>query len=71
MEYPVCQNDVTIFFFFMMFTYQKLFDIVYNRRNAEGKDKDDQEEIGYVEMKQFVGLIMLIGNYKFNNENVL
>lgn len=71
MEYPVCQNDVTIFFFFMMFTYQKLFDIVYNWRNAEGKDKDDQEEIGYVEMKQFVGLIMLIGNYKFNNENVL
>lgn len=58
-------------FFLMVFMYQKLFDVVCNWTNAKGKNKDDQKEIGYVETKHFVGLIMLIGNYKFNNENVL
>lgn len=57
----------------MVFIYQILFHIVCNKTTAEGKgkDKDDWKEIDYVEMKQFIVLITLIGNYKFNNENVL
>ena len=51
--------------------YQKLFGVVCDWTHAEGKDKDDRKAIGCVGMKRFVGLIMLISNYKFNNENVL
>lgn len=49
--------------------YQNLFDIVCNWTNAEGKD--DQKEIDDVEMKLFSGLIMSIGNYKYNNKKML
>lgn len=56
-----------IFFFFVGFYVPNICN--QTAVESKGKDKDDRKEIDYVEVKQFIGLIILIGNDIFNNEN--
>lgn len=55
---------MTIFFLFGFYVPN-----ICNQTAVESKGKDKDDEIDYVEVKQFIGLIILIGNDIFNNEN--
>lgn len=57
----------------VLFAYHSLSGMVCKRTNAEGRCVYESywKEIDDVEMKKFIGLTILIGVCKSNNENVL